>query len=137
MQLQSECTTPAQKSMMNNILNEIEIKSKLQNNRLNAELYSMLHITRCLDGALKLFLEINNILSSEKALGHYLKKLTNHSSQNLNTLKENLRGRYQSDIVDKRNIYMHSSGAFPTKREYENVENSVCCCLQTILNLKK
>lgn len=136
-QLEALCTNGAQKASMTNINGEVILHRDVQKkNQNNCDLYSTLHLTRSLDTSLRLFLEINNILGTEHALGDYLKKLVNHHDAALKKLNDGLRMRFQTDIVNQRNRFMHTSGAFPNKSELNNLENSICFCLQTILNLK-
>lgn len=136
-QLEALCSVQDQKDRMNDINKEVEIHRDVQKNKLkNNELYSTLHLTRSLDTSLRLFLDINNILAAEHSLGDYLKKLANHSNPNLKRLNSGLKDRFKSTIVDERNKYMHSSGSFPNTSALNQLETSVCFCLQTILNLK-
>ena len=136
-QLEALCTTLEQRRRIQQISAEIKIQKDISaKNISNKELYATLHITRGLDSSLRLFLEINNVLGTEHSLGDYLKRLTNHRSANIARLKEDLRTRFQRDIVDKRNLYMHSSGQFPNKNEMNEIESQIYNCLQTVLLLK-
>ena len=135
-QLEALCTTHEQKSRIQQINAEIKIQKDISaKNISNKALYATLHITRGLDSSLRLFLEINSILSSEHSLGDYLKRLANHSRPNILRLREGLRTRFQKEIVDKRNLYMHSSGQFPNSNEMSEIESQICNCLQTVLLL--
>lgn len=135
-QLQSLCSTLDEKNKCDILIAENRCKDKvIKGGKMNKELYGVLHSTRCLDSSLRFILEKYSLYQNEHSLGDYLKRLTNHSSTRINKLPENLRLHFKSRIVDKRNIYMHTSGKFPNKLQYRDLENSMCTCFQVIINL--
>ncbi len=137
-QLEALCNTPQQKNRVSQIEKEMKIHSLVLRKKIvNKELYAVLHLTRGLDSSLKLFLEIHNILGPDHSLGEYLKRLVNHNSTNINKLKESTRSRFQNEIVDKRNLYMHSSGQFPNSNDVDDIHSRICNCLQSVLLLTK
>ena len=136
LELKSLCRSSIEKARVDVIIAEYSYKKNVANARMNNnELYSILHLTRCLDSSLRLFLELYSILRGQHSMGDYLKGLTNHTEASINKLPENLRVRFQSKIVDQRNRYMHSAGQFPNRREVGDMENDVCSCLQSVLAL--
>lgn len=98
-------------------------------------LNKVLHTTRAMDTGMRTFLEINDVIPSGHSMGNYLTDLRKGKMGKFTRLSGGLSDRIQSDVVDKRNKYMHAAGAFPTKRETEQIAEDVASYLQTILNL--
>ena len=84
---------------------------------------------------MRTFLEINEVIPSGRSMGNYLTDLRKGKTGKFTRLSGGLSDRIQSDVVDKRNKYMHVAGAFPTKQETEQIAEDVASYLQTILNL--
>jgi hypothetical protein len=107
------------------------------NNRKN--ILKILHSTRALDTTLKCFLELHGIRdSSDFALGAYLTRLTNHRCGSLSKLNESSRRKYQENIVDKRNVYMHKAGKYPnTENEVNEILSDIESCVVEVLSLER
>lgn len=100
-------------------------------------LLQILHTSRALDSALNGF-NTYHVVSCRKSLGGYLMGLTNHRSA---TLKGKLASaekvRFQKEIVDLRNKYMHEAGAFPKDdKEILAFLAEMEFCLTTVLGLE-
>lgn len=79
-------------------------------------LLQVLHVTRTLDTFLSTLLRVHSIprAADQHSLGAYLTLLVNHTRAGVGRLSERERRRYQDQIVDLRNRYMHEAGAFPS-----------------------
>jgi len=83
-------------------------------------LLQVLHSTRALDSALSAFIRVNSLQVRTPSLGSYIYSLAHHSSNGLQTLSSAERARFQSEIVDKRNKFMHEAGAYPNQVQVVN-----------------
>jgi hypothetical protein len=93
-------------------------------------LLQILHATRGLDTALGTFARLHAIPYRTPALGAYIWSFANHSKAGLQHLTEAERKQFQSEIVDKRNHFMHQAGAFPNQ---DKVVNKILSEMQTCL----
>ncbi|WP_373140408.1 hypothetical protein [Mycobacterium marinum] len=94
-------------------------------------LLKILYTTRALDTCLSEIIAHKNWhgQSEKYSLGSYLKVLANNGA-----LNENLRVYYQKNVVeDKRNKYMHETGATPDRLIADRVLSEMLACLSTIL----
>jgi hypothetical protein len=76
-------------------------------------LLQVLHSSRALDTFLAVFINHHGINPNVSSLGGYLAALTNHTVNAISRLPNTDRSRYQTNIVVRRNHYMHRAGAFP------------------------
>lgn len=98
-------------------------------------LLRVLHSTRALDTALQLFVAHHGIPAG-RSLGAYLQALETYKHSTLSLLPGSDRLRYQTDIVDKRNVYIHEAGAFPVnEREIAVLLGDMHLCLQQVFGL--
>jgi hypothetical protein len=97
----------------------------------------ILHTTRALDSTLSVFTSFHRCAPKRAALGSYLHELTRHTSPTLGSrLSLTDRARFQADIVDVRNHYMHEAGAYPVDdTEVRTLLSDMQDCLITILAL--
>lgn len=99
-------------------------------------LLQVLHSTRGLDSALSAFVRINSLTSQVSSLGGYIKTLTEHKNPSLQQLSQAERTRYQQQIVDIRNKYMHVAGAFPNQEQIvNNLLSEMHACLSRVAAL--
>lgn len=115
--------------------NEVYRCTKIsQKNRKH--LLQVLHSTRGLDSALSAFVRINSLHVQVPALGGYLKSLTEHSNPALNSLSQAERSRFQREIVNIRNKYMHEAGSFPNQEQVvTNLLSEMHACLSRVTAL--
>ncbi len=86
---------------------------------------------------MKSFLYINGILQNENSLGKYLNKLANHNNGNIDKITESEKNYYKRNIVDLRNIYIHSAGKICTNgSEVNKLLNNIGRLLVTVANLE-
>lgn len=120
------------KSELNEILSDHKVKKQGKKNLLN-----IVHTTRALDTALKVFLTHHNIRNNTHSLGQYLYQLRNHNNNDVGTITENQRRLYQTEIVDLRNDYMHNAGKIATNEsEVNNLISNMHNLLQTVAGLE-
>jgi hypothetical protein len=127
-----EC--PIIKGELNQIFNVENISN---NNR--KRILKILYSTRALDTTLRVFLDQHGIRNSgDFALGDYLKRLVNHvHTGGLQRLNESSRTKYQEKIVDKRNVYLHNAGRYPTtENEVNTILSEIDSCIIEIMNLE-
>lgn len=113
----------------------VELVDRLVSNPQQQLLNKVLHTTRAMDTGMRSFLEINGVIPSGFSMGDYLADLRKGKAGKFTRLSGGLSTRIKESVVDKRNRYMHAAGAFPTKRETEQIAEDVASYLQTILNL--
>ena len=104
-------------------------------NQNHLMLNKVLHATRAMDTGMRTFLELYNALPDSHSLGAYLIQLKRGKLNKFRQLNQGIAKRIQSGVVDKRNIYLHTSGRFPTKQEAEQLADDTLAYLQTIINL--
>ncbi|ANQ16281.1 hypothetical protein BA891_03130 [Vibrio natriegens] len=93
-------------------------------------LLQILHATRGLDTALGTFARLHAIPYQTPALGAYIWSFANHNKRGLQKLTQSERNRYQEEIVNKRNHFMHQAGAFPNQ---DKVVNKILSAMQECL----
>jgi hypothetical protein len=104
-------------------------------------LLEVLHSSRALDTALKAFVSHHRcsgpkIKKAPTGLGSCLFILSNHATPGLGNLTATQRALFQSNIVGKRNLYLHEAGAFPsTDSEVNVLLADMDVCLATIVAL--
>lgn len=82
--------------------------------RQRRHLLQVVHSTRALDSALRVFINYHGCTSAQ-SLGGYLWSLARHHSVSLNSqLLTQDRRRFQNSIVDIRNRFLHEAGSYPT-----------------------
>ena len=109
---------------------------RLVRRRNRRRLLQVLHSTRALDSSLKVFVTIFGLSPRNPSLGAYLWELTNHNQSRLGNLPEADRRRYQSEIVDLRNEFMHEAGAFPPDdQQIKVLLSDMHSCLCQVLSL--
>jgi hypothetical protein len=108
--------------------------------RRRCRLLQILHSSRALDSALATFLDYHGCRNG-RSLGAYLKTLTHLTgltkrSTVTNSLPQHAAHRYQRNIVDDRNRYMHGSGEYPLNdAEVSDVLAEMQDCLSIVLSL--
>lgn len=118
--------------------NQIFSVDSIRNNN-RKRILKVLYSTRALDTTLRVFLDQHGIRNTgDYALGDYLKRLVNHGrTGSLQRLNESSRTKYQEKIVDKRNIYLHNAGRYPTtENEVNIILSEIDSCIIEILNLE-
>lgn len=104
--------------------------------RSRKRLLQVLHSTRALDSTLKEFTDLHGCSPSSPALGRYLYALRNGNCTSLGRISEQERDRYQTQIVDLRNRYMHEAGLMPANdSEVLTLLAEMEACLQRVLTL--
>ena len=109
------------------------IKTDSKANSLS-NVHKVFHGTRALDSSFRTFLEIYHATPAQKSLGTYLTRLT-RSGYGYTPLNASLKARLQTDVVDKRNKFLHSAGAYPNKKETEAMVETICSAIHTLLTL--
>ena len=101
-------------------------------------LLQVLHSTRALDSTLKEFTDVHGCLPSSPSLGRYLYELQSGNCTSLKRLRKPERVRYQKQIVDLRNKYMHEAGLMPADdSEVLTLLAEMQACLQRVLSLSR
>jgi hypothetical protein len=99
-------------------------------------LLQVLHSTRALDTALKVFVRFHSITVRKPSLGGYLHALTTHSLAHLRQLPQTRRDDFQNTIVRPRNKYLHEAGTNPSNHhEILSLLSEMQVCLIEVLNL--
>lgn len=105
-------------------------------NQNHLMLNKVLHATRAMDTGMRTFLELHDAMPiSQYSMGAYLKALRKGKANQFDRLNQGLAARIQQDFVDKRNVFLHAAGKFPSKREAELLVSDAISYLQTIINL--
>ena len=100
----------------------------------------VLHSTRALDSTLAAFVSHHGCCSPgskpPKSLGQYLFALHNHTVVGLGQLADAHRRRFNSNIVNPRNRYMHEAGAFPiADSDIQTLLSEMHTCLAVVARL--
>jgi hypothetical protein len=105
--------------------------------RRRCRLLQILHSTRALDSTLAAFLDHYGHRGTSNSLGGYLHALSQLTpGKTPNKLSDRARLRFQKNIVDDRNRYMHGSGEYPLDdTEIRKLLAEMQDCLATILAL--
>jgi hypothetical protein len=100
-------------------------------------LLQILHTSRALESCLLCFVNYHGIRDpADRALGQYLTRLTNHPRGPIANLSESSRSKYQAEVVDKRNKYLHVAGAYPNgEPEVGSILGGAEACLVEVLAL--
>ena len=102
------------------------------------ELLQVLHTARLLDSFLSAFLASNAItFPPPKSMGSYLKGLRNHHRPNVDPLPEHRRNHHDKHVIRIRNHFLHQAGAFPTKKQADELVSSMQVCLAEVANLER
>ena len=99
-------------------------------------LNQVLHAARAFDSCLRLFLDKMECLGDEHSMGEYVKKLQNSESLRFKQLDGNLATLIKTEVIDKRNRYMHAAGTFPTQGEANYVIAKTIDYMNRILSLE-
>jgi hypothetical protein len=104
------------------------------------QLNRVLHATRAFDTGLRLFLDKYSHRSNDScSIASYIRDL--QRNVNKRTGFRQLDGKFppliQKEITDKRNIYMHSSGKFPSKGEANYLISDILRYYTIVLGLAK
>ena len=104
--------------------------------RSRKRLLQVLHSTRALDSTLKEFIKVHGYRPKSPSLGRYLYALRDGDCTSLRQISEGERDRYQKQIVDPRNEYMHEAGQMPANdAEVLKLLAEMQTCLQRVLLL--
>ncbi|MCH5224598.1 MAG: hypothetical protein J1D77_01315 [Muribaculaceae bacterium] len=139
LQLNAICQgDPLAEGNVETVRKEFERASKVANfisNQDQVSLNKVLHATRGFDTGLKTILEHFGTPLTSRSLRGYLNILKNGKTGCYPKLNGNFITRIQTDVVDKRNIFMHAAGQFPSKREAEQISGDIATYFQNILSL--
>lgn len=104
--------------------------------RRRKRLLQVLHSTRALDSTLKEFTKLHGCHPSPPSLGRYLYALKDGKCASLRKISGRERRRYQAQIVQLRNKYMHEAGEMPADdSEVLTLLAEMQACLQRVLSL--
>jgi len=95
----------------------------------NGWLLAVLHTTRSLDTTLSEIVRFNNWTVTTPSLGSYLLIFLKNG-----ILKNPEKQRYNTEIVKKRNKFMHEAGAMPTQIEADRILSEMHACLAVVLS---
>lgn len=134
--------------MDNGILTEIDIISKEfdEIDKVNLKpknkqnLYKVLHATRMLDSGMKTFLQIYSEIPINRnnwSLGGYLNVMKRGGGGKFIRLDGETAKRIQVNVIDKRNLFLHVAGKYPSNNEISYLINEICGAMQTVLNLAR
>jgi hypothetical protein len=99
-------------------------------------LLQVLHSTRALDSTLREFVRFHNCGSGASTLGGYLTDLSRHKVATINRLPGLSRSRFVRSVVNIRNRFMHTAGAFPsTEIEVDMLLSEMHDCVVEVLAL--
>lgn len=101
------------------------------------ELLEVLHMSRLLDSFLASFLAHHLVTyPGPPALGSYLVGLRDHNRPALAKLPERRRAHHQGHVVKVRNRVMHNAGAFPSKKQADELLSSMHTCIAEVVALE-
>lgn len=125
-------------SRFHDIINELDelVAAKRVSDQKRRLLLEVLHSTRALDSSLAAVNAHYSCDPNAKTLGQYLHALVNHSHASLGRLSTNQVGQFKVKVVNLRNRYMHSAGAFPQKSEVIHILAAIEQCLATVVALE-
>lgn len=111
----------------------IEVSSIIKEER-QARLNKVLHSTRALDTSLRTLLEHFRVpYGNTPALGPYVNAICNDRTGCFKQMDGNFITRIKTKIIEKRNLYMHTSGAYPNKNETEMLLHDIITHFHSIL----
>lgn len=97
----------------------------------------VLHTSRLLEGFLAGIVAVHHVPHKKPgALGNYLYGLASHSRPTIQTLGTGRRDHFIRNVVRIRNHYLHSAGAFPTKRQADELLGSIHTCIAEVSALE-
>jgi plasmid stabilization system protein ParE len=105
--------------------------------RPRREFLQVIHTSRLLDSFLAAFLRHYSVqFPQPRSIGSYLKGLRDHSRPTIGNLPEHRRKHHQVNVVNVRNVFMHEAGAFPTKKQADELMSSMHVCILEIAALE-
>lgn len=105
-----------------------------------AELYRVLHATRAFDTGLWVFLEkFHHRSPSSHSISDYVRDLQGNvtAATPFRQLSGNVATKIKDEVTNKRNLYCHVSGKFPTKEEANFVVSKILEYYSLVLGLEK
>ena len=116
-----------------------ESRFRPKGNTQEVRLYKTLHLTRAFDTSLETFLSIYGKVPSDMrkhTIAGYAYSLTNPSGL-FHPLDGITKKIIVDDIASARNKFMHKANSYPSKTEFNKLENKICTSFQVVLTLKK
>lgn len=105
-----------------------------------AELYRVLHATRAFDTGLWVFLEkFHHRSPGSHSISDYVGDLQNNitATTGFRQLSGTVATKIKDEVTNKRNLYCHESGVFPTKAEANFVISKILEYYSVVLGLVK
>lgn len=114
---------------------ELETTARLSGPR--RELLQVIHTARLLEGFLAAIVDKHLIpFPGPRSLGSYLKGLRDHNRTTIKQLPPHRQLLHRRSVVDIRNVYMHTAGAFPTKKQADELLSSMHVCVADVAGLE-
>ena len=138
-QLLSVCQGNAEAEARANLVKEELDRVGLVDSMIRSEeqkrLNKVLHATRAMDTGMRAILDRYAVVPGQKSMGGYLAEFRKGKNGCFARLNGELSQRIQDDVVEKRNIFMHAAGKYPTPAQTNRMLSDVNSYLQTIINL--
>lgn len=100
------------------------------------QLYRLLHATRGFDTGLRLFLEnYNKVSPNSHSISDYVADLQRNHCAGFRQLNGNLPDQIKSEVTNQRNLYVHTSGNYPTKGETDFIISAILKYYTIVLGL--
>lgn len=138
-QLISLCQGNADAEVRANLVKEEFDRVSIVDNMIRSEeqkrLNKVLHATRAMDTGMRAILDRFAVVPGQKSMGGYLAEFRRGKNGCFSRLNGDLSQRIQDDVVEKRNVFMHAAGQYPTPAQMTQMLGDVNSYMQTIINL--
>lgn len=132
---QGNATAIARANLVKEEFERVELVDSMIRNEDQKRLSKVLHSTRAMDTGMRAILDRYAVVPGQKSMGGYLAEFRKGKSGCFARLNGSLSQRIQDDVVEKRNIFMHAAGQYPTPAQMTQILGDVNSYLQTIINL--
>lgn len=123
---------------LNIILHELEdvISSDKVRPVNKSNILKVMHLLRTLETTLKKYLDEKSIpYNSHLGMGQIFHKYNEHTYPTMLTISHQELIRYKRNLSDKRNVFMHNAGIYPSNKQIQDLLQEINICLNRILNL--
>lgn len=132
---QGNATATSRANLVKEEFERVELVDSMIKNEEQKRLNKVLHSTRAMDTGMRAILDRYAVIPGQKSMGGYLAEFRKGKSGCFARLSGSLSQRIQDDVVEKRNIFMHAAGQYPTPAQMTQMLSDVNSYLQTIINL--
>ena len=132
---QGNATATSRANLVKEEFERVELVDSMIKNEEQKRLNKVQHATRAMDTGMRAILDRYAVIPGQKSMGGYLAEFRKGKSGCFARLSVSLSQRIQDDVVEKRNIFMHAAGQYPTPAQMTQMLSDVNSYLQTIINL--